>query len=152
MNTLPKEAINKIMMFLSHPVADIIKQSKLSKIELKFKVMILRKTSKRGDPFFRGRRDRRTNNGHHAKMWINPIIGSNEWIGPLPTNGWFDKSDGMTLEQVDAYRLGYKFEDNLIREEEENRDDDDDDASSQGYDSEYYTEVDNRCYSESDDD
>ena len=31
MNTLPKEAINKIMMFLSHPVADIIKQSDVTK-------------------------------------------------------------------------------------------------------------------------
>ena len=26
MNTLPKEAINKIMMFLSHPVADLLKR------------------------------------------------------------------------------------------------------------------------------
>ena len=31
MNTLPKEAINKIMMFLSHPVADITKPSDVTK-------------------------------------------------------------------------------------------------------------------------
>ena len=82
MNTLPKEAINSIMMFLSHPSADLIKQSdvfeKQSQREQRFKIKQHKLITELGVPFklgFDHAGYQFTNNEwiYTPSMWINPI-------------------------------------------------------------------------------
>ena len=104
MNTLPKEAINKIMMFLSHPVADITKQSDaFDNIKVKndrYKIRQLLRVIQCGDPVVRGWSDGYMGRPYKPNMWVN-VEDENEGI---------KETKDMTSEQIEAYELGFAGE------------------------------------------
>ena len=87
MNKLPKEMINHIMLFISHPVADLLKASNIVIFHN------YRCGTEYFAPFHRGRIDAK----RHREMEPNYC-----------KNGEVVERDQMTEEEIEAYLIGYK--------------------------------------------
>lgn len=93
MNNLPKEVIDKINLYRSHPTSDIIKESKYFKF-IKYKL-----DAYEGCPFNYGKNDGRLNKSLYPKCIKNKKL--------------VDYHD-MSVDEQEAYVLAYMSEDNNI--------------------------------------
>ena len=89
MNKLPNEIINKIMLFNSHPVADLLKASTIF-IYCKYPI-----GSKYYEPFLRGRRDALSRHAMDPHYWSRLDL-------------IHVRKDQMTEEEIEAYIIGYE--------------------------------------------
>jgi hypothetical protein len=91
MNNLSEDIFNKIMLYNSHPVADIVKNSH------KFKYKRLRLDIIHGSPFDRGCSD--------AYYYREP--SPHYWTNGNGRNG--GRVETLTDEQEEEYWIGYQF-------------------------------------------
>ena len=100
-NLLPEHIINKIILYNSHPIADLLKKSD------KFKLRKCWAEHKHGCPFDRGSADayyRRRYNPHYI---IDRVLDEK-------TNRYYDvriERDEMTEDEINEYYLGFVNED-----------------------------------------
>ena len=97
---LPRHIINKIMLYNSHPVADLIESEDFVYSRGKVMFRVLQRNRKHGSAFDRG----------SADAYYYRMLGPHKWIiqeGQRPVEDY-----NLSDEEEDEYWIGYHFETN----------------------------------------
>ena len=101
---LPEHIINKIMLYVSHPVADIVKKS------TKFKLRKHRIESTRGCPFDRGGADAYYGRNYCPHKVAGRVKDKNGKYYNVRV-----EEEHLTEEELEAYRIGFVFWDGGLK-------------------------------------